>query len=243
MADFPIQNAPIDFDMNDFWGVVDSMGGLAKSCRYGVVISPPRGLRFGSPTNNFIARDLLYLCEATELPGRGFENLEIRYYGPTFKIPHRTEYSDISMTFVCRNESLERQFFDDWMELINPTTTYNFNFRDDYATQIRLFQYRDHGIENSPNYSFTLYDAFPILVNPQPVTWADDNFLRLTINFTYFNWRRDYKDQGLFERTQNQGNFAQNTQNSEAPRETTTQSNIPGVPDQPGQSAAPYAAP
>ena len=45
-----------------------------------------------------------------------------------------------------------------------------------------------------PTYAFTLYKAYPLLVNSQPVTWTDDNFLRLTVNFTYTEWRREGKD-------------------------------------------------
>jgi hypothetical protein len=206
MASYNINNAPSTLDMNTIKSYSDDSGGLARSCRYAVMISLPTGLTQSNYLNNNIdtlsaSQDLTYLCEATEFPGRGFENLEIRYYGPTFKIPHRSEYMPINMTFLCKNASYEREFFDDWMELINPTTTFNFNFRDDYATIIKMYQIDDVG---NPSYAFTLYDCFPILVNPQPVTWGDDNFLRLTVNFTYTKWYRENKDnvsyngQGLF---------------------------------------------
>lgn len=202
MASFQINNAPVEFDMEAFMSISHDMGSLARSCKYAVMITTPRGMLINQGNQSQqaigsgqITRDLAYLCESAELPGRGFENLELRYYGPTFKMPHRSEYMPINVTFLCRNNSAEREFFDDWMELINPTTTYNFNYRDDYASTIRVFTYDE---ESKPTYSYTLYDAFPILINPQPVTWADDNFLRLVVNITYTKWRREYKDEGLY---------------------------------------------
>lgn len=211
MASFPINNAPETLDMATVHSIMDDAGGLAKSCRYAVVITPPGNIlnngpsisnirNIGNPNSASIATsDLTYLCEATEFPGRGFESLDMRYYGPNFKIPQKTAYEDINMTFLCRNQSLEREFFDDWMELINPTSTYNFNFRDDYCTIIRIYHFSD--VEDGmfsevpePTYAFTLYKAYPLLVNSQPVTWTDDNFLRLTVNFTYTEWRREGKD-------------------------------------------------
>jgi len=138
-----------------------------------------------------INKDLTYLCEATELPGRAFTNVDLRYYGPQFKIPYLSVYEDLNMTFLCRTESFEREFFDNWMESINPTTSFDFAYRDDYSTTIELFQYSE---QSKAVYQWALFDAFPIFINPQPVTFADDNIQKLTVTFTYTKYRRNNKD-------------------------------------------------
>ena len=209
MASFPIINAPQSFDMNTFLNVSDDYFSLAKSCRYAVTITPPPGLLSGGGQTNVdntsISQDLTYLCESAEFPGRAFESLEVKYYGPTFRIPHKSDYEPINLSFICRNGGAEREFFDDWMDLINPTDTYNFNYRDSYATNLRLFSFDEF---NNATYSFTLVDAFPIFVNPQPVTWADDNFLRLVVNITYTKWIREGKSgNGYYTDTNTVGIF------------------------------------
>jgi hypothetical protein len=138
---------------------------------------------------------LVYLCEVAEFPGRGFINIDnLRYYGPSFKMPVQSSYEDITLTFLCRSQGLERQFFDDWMDMINPVTNFNFAYRDDYACQIDIFQFSEYATqaedESDAVYLFSLQDAWPVLVNPQPVTWADDQFLRLGVTFTYYKWTR-----------------------------------------------------
>lgn len=190
MSTINYPNAPKRFTMQDFRSASDRFGGFAKSARFAVTISPrSEVLKFLGPS---LAKDLTYLCEVAEMPGRGFLSIEgIRYYGPQFKLPFNTEYSDISLTFLCRNKQFERQFFDNWMEYINPTDTYHFRYRDNYASEINIWQFSDIGVDYAAaEYCITLHDAWPVLVNPQSATWGDDNFQRLTIAFTYSKWTR-----------------------------------------------------
>lgn len=195
MSDVPVPNSPSALTMNDALSAMGRYGGLAKSCRFAVKINPPKFLasaKARSADKNVI-KDLIYLCEAAEMPGRGFVNADVRYYGPNQKLPVLTQYEDTTMTFLCRTESYERQFFDDWMEYINPTNSFNFNFRDEYETTIEIMQFSEYGIsETQPQetYRITLHNAFPLLVNPQPMTWADDQLMRLAVTFTYHKWRR-----------------------------------------------------
>ena len=192
MASFNIQNPPEFLTMNDFRAVSDDLGGLIKSSKFAVRINP-----IGEYILNYyeFARDLTYLCEIAELPGRGFMNLDIRYYGPNHKLPFQTTYEDTSMTFLCRSSSIERQFFDDWMLVINPINSFDFNYRDQYRSEITVYQFADYSEfsdEDFPvaSYYMTLHNAYPILLNPQPMTWADDQFQRLTVSFTYTHWSR-----------------------------------------------------
>jgi hypothetical protein len=85
------------------------------------------------------------------------------------------------------------------MEIINPTSTYDFSYKDNYKCQINMFQFGEAALnanqsEPVATYAWTFHDAWPIIVNPQPVTWADDNFQRLAISFSYTKWTRTNRD-------------------------------------------------
>ena len=108
-------NVPADTTMLDFRSVIDDLGAPAKNCRFAIRILPVG-------QDNFIRRlgytamlrDLMYLSEAAEFPGRGFDYLEGRYYGPSFMAPYNTKYTgEFSVTLLTRQESYERQLFDD----------------------------------------------------------------------------------------------------------------------------------
>lgn len=200
MASFTINNPPENLRMSNFYSESIKYGSLAKSARFAIRIMPSgtNSLLLQRGYGNFM-QNFTYLCESAELPGRGFLNYDLRYYGPNLKVPYQSEYQEATMTFLCRTESFERQFFDDWMEAINPTSTYDFNYKDSYKCRIEIFQFSEkaansNNTEPVATYAWTLHDVFPILVNPQPVTWADDNFQRLSVAFTYTKWTRKNRD-------------------------------------------------
>lgn len=210
MASTVFTNPPEFLGLQDYRSTVNKNGGPSKANRFVVRINslPEKIVRRG--VYNSVLRDLSYLCEAAELPGRGFMNIDVRYYGPSFKMPFQTTYEDLNLTFLVRDLFLERQMFDDWLELINPSNTYNFNYRKDYICDIDLFQMSEievSGSSQSQNaskkvtaqYKFTFEEAWPILVNPMPVNWAEDNFNRMTVAFTYKRWHRETLDPNFFE--------------------------------------------
>ena len=145
----------------------------------------------------------MLLCEATELPGRGFDISEIRYYGPSQFIPRNSKYSDShNLTFICRQDSYERQLFDDWLEIINPSNNYDFNYPNQYYSQIDVYQLAEFantgraGLATEPRavYQWSLQKAWPMAVNPQPVTWGSQDILKLEVTFAFRNWIRPGRD-------------------------------------------------
>jgi hypothetical protein len=81
------------------------------------------------------------------------------------------------------------------MLVINPINSFDFNYRDQYRSEIDIFQFADYSEEDDDDaptakYFITLHNAYPILVNPQPMTWGDDQFQRLIVSFTYTHWSR-----------------------------------------------------
>lgn len=183
----PIPNAPENFaDPYNLIGVAGT--GFAKVCRFAVRISrPPMFTRLGPVGLDVphILRDMTFLCEAGELAGRGFDTVDIRYYGPMQKIPNNVQYNDMNLTFLCRREMNEKRFFDLWHNKINPPDTYNFAYLDEFSTNIDVFQFGEDG---KATYMQTLVKAWPISVNPMQTLWADDQIARLTVTITYQRW-------------------------------------------------------
>jgi len=143
---------------------------------------------------NDATRWLALQCEATELPGKSFTTTEVKTYGPSFKVPNQTVYNDISLTFICNNEFSERKLFDAWFETIRSPNTNNFRFpKNDngigYMTQLKIIQYEE---SSKQIYALELMDAFPIAINSQPLAWSDDNFHRLTVQFSYYKYKTLY---------------------------------------------------
>ena len=140
-----------------------------------------------------ISRYLALQCESAELPGKSLQGVDVSIYGPGFKVPYVAQYTETTLTFMCTNEFYERKLFDRWLEAIIPTDTNNPRFpkgKDSrYMTNIRVAQYDDFIRQI---YAVEMIDAFPISVAAQPLSWGDDGFHRLTVQFAYQKYRTVY---------------------------------------------------
>jgi hypothetical protein len=148
---------------------------------------------YSKTSNSQLSRYLALQCEAAELPGRTLQTADVKIYGPIFKVPYQTMYADTTLTFLCTNDFFERKLFDRWMEAIMPSDTNNLRFPKGevsrYMTNIKIIQY-DEFIKQI--YAVELLDAFPIGVAPQALSWSEDNFHRLSIQFAYQKYRVIY---------------------------------------------------
>lgn len=217
-------NPPTQLDMEKMFSSLNANDSVAKGCRFIVRINLSAPLLQQLRYQDQITSHLLYACESTEFPGRGFQTTEVRYYGPKQLMPNNTIYGEgINMSFICRSTSLERQFFDDWMDIINPPTSYHFKYPNQYYTDIEIFHFAEYGslrealvgesvrgiprtanpqnkYTPEPIYGFKLLKAWPSLVAPQQVTWVDADILRLQVTFSYKNWTRQGDSEKVADR-------------------------------------------
>lgn len=159
------------------------------------------------------AEKLLELrCEDAELPGRTFDTVNSRTYGPILKYPSLTSYSDINLTFLCSTNPPgtldkgfpEKMIFENWMDYINPSPNidvnpgqasfWNFNYKENYARDMEIRHYGAVPIGNSQDpestYTVRLIEVFPIAINQVSLGWGNDSVARLVVTFAYSRWER-----------------------------------------------------
>lgn len=172
-------------NVNDFRSRIGQGRDIAKANRYLVAFNMP----FEVKNAGTFGLDQTFLCETAELPGRALNTQDYRYYGPSFRMPHQSAYTDINFIIYVRSFMQDKKLFDNWIEYINPKTTYDFRFRNQYSTDINIFQYEDS--REAATYMVTLRKAYPINVNPMPLSWSDDNLHKLQVTFCYVDWFKD----------------------------------------------------
>lgn len=149
----------------------------------------------GKSSSPSITRYLSLQCETAELPGKSLNTEPIQVYNLTYEIPYQAVYTDTSFTFLCTNEFYERKLFDRWLETIVAPDTNNIRFSknslsETYMTNIKVVQYDDF---IKQIYAVEFIDAFPKTISAQPLSWSDDGFHRLTIQFAYKRFRTIYQ--------------------------------------------------
>lgn len=219
----------MSFSPNLFLSNIKAKDGLARPCRYEVILPIPayigqyisnsvieKILNFPNSAftdisdavnnaigqksntekgfNSSLTRYLALQCETAELPGKTIQTEDVKIYGPTFKVPYQTQYQETSLTFLCTNEFYERKLFDRWLEAIMPTDTNNLRFpkgsTSKYLTQITVTQFDD---VIKQIYAVKLIDAFPISIAAQPLSWAEEGFHRMTVQFAYQRFETVYE--------------------------------------------------
>jgi len=148
---------------------------------------------------------LTYRCESTNIPGRTFATTEQKFgSNPSEKHAYHTTYNDVDMTFIVTENSTinrltgkiensalpEKQLFDEWMNIINPTETYDFAYKTDYvAPNIEI---RELDSAGNLLYGVKLIDAFPISVNQLDLDWSNDGYHKLSVTFAYTRWEKSF---------------------------------------------------
>ena len=164
----------------DFSAALNKYSDAARANRFSVDI-PNVALRLairaaaGGPINLNVSgfNRGQYWCESAELPGRTFATFDRKTYGLTTKLPMQTQFSDITLTFICMANQVSgalnaaqvtpetgldvKRFFDNWMQTINPMSTgafeqdgqYNFEYKSDYAVPIEITHFDQ--FSNQPN--------------------------------------------------------------------------------------------
>ena len=158
---------------------------LARPSRFDVSIPVPLTLY---PFLN-TSRKLNFRCETAQLPSRTFATMDQKFgSNPIEKYPYQPQYNDVELTFVVSDDMSEKIFFDSWLEYINPSYTFNFKYKSDYATTVTINQY---DVASNKTYSINLIDAYPIAVNQLDLDWSNTDYHKLTVVFAYTYWQNN----------------------------------------------------
>lgn len=153
------------------------------------------GAASGVASTDKTQTNLSLSCESASFPGRGVEtNIISRTYGPHRKTPTNLIFTDITFTFRCSEDHREKQFFENWMNVIISKSTYDFGYYRDYAKTVKIHQLSRGGEAKGPAGFFThsveLEEAYPTRIDEIPLDYNADNAIeKMNVTFTFFKWR------------------------------------------------------
>ena len=185
------------FSPNFLKAQMSLLGEPARPCHYVCMITPPAGMLAGGllgGIGTFLsiagAINVSMLAEACSIPGKQIATTPFTMYGTTMKMPYGTLYDDFVVTFICSKSMVERTFFDTWASFIhNPHNNY-MHYLDEYIGTIVVVKLNDvskPGIPDAANILsvWMLQDCFPVTIQAQELSYASEDYLRLTVQFAY----------------------------------------------------------
>jgi hypothetical protein len=161
--------------INEFIASVKN-NGLARSNRYAVL--------FGNIpwVESALLKNTVMFCDQVQLPGTNFNTAEMRTYGEVRKAPYERLYEDINMSFYVDTDMSVKLFFDYWMNQIQNPVTRNFNYYENYTSDIVL-EIQD--IKNNTRYNMKLFEAFPKSIGAVQMDYNSKDIMKLSVNFAY----------------------------------------------------------
>lgn len=104
-------------------------------------VANPTVFRVQLPSiGNVTSQEVNLLCTRVNMPGKQIATYDREIGGKTEKVAYRNLYGDISMTFLLLNDYGIRDYFEQWAKLIVDPETYEPNYKNQYASQIKIEQ-------------------------------------------------------------------------------------------------------
>mgnify|MGYP003337611426 FL=1 len=108
--------------------------GLARTSRFNVIITPPKGSLIS--TTGFDNNRLILLCDKFDIPNLSLATNDIQMYGEVRSMPYQKIFDKVNMSFYVDTDMNVKKFFDIWAQLIiNPTSRFQ-SYYDQYVTQV-----------------------------------------------------------------------------------------------------------
>lgn len=173
-------------NISDFLSQVRK-NGFARLNKIAINIKPPQEL---VEILNYRDKDsyLTYYAESVIMPGQELLTTDLNFGGPTVTYPVKSEYRDITTSFLVDDDMRQKMFFDAWLNFVNPKENkYDFRYRDDYIGTIDIFQISEDGYRLS--YGVRLYEVYPVEMGEIKGSWAEQEPVRLDVKFSYRYWR------------------------------------------------------
>ena len=141
--------------------------------------------------HNANGRRVRAFCNSISMPERSIETKEIRHHGPAYKLAFDYKSADITATFYCDKFLRERSYFEMWQSAVFSTKSHNYNFYDNYVSDINIFQLGQFASRNERDdvtYAVKLFGCFPKIIGPVEYSYDANTVQTFQVTFTFRYW-------------------------------------------------------
>ncbi len=165
------------FNINDFQANISSKN-FSRTDHFEVIFTG-----FGNESY------LTYRAKSVNLPGRTANILEYFELGPEFKLGSFSNYTDVSIDFICTQDLSEREYFLSWQDLIvgnhrNERKAGNLQqeYYKNYVKTIEIYIYNETSKKTK---TVKLLEAFPTNIGDISYDWGTSEFATVNVTFAY----------------------------------------------------------
>ena len=188
--------------IEDFKSIISQKGGVARTNKFRVLFTPPKGSLFnidpeaiigsvfGGSTGNFDAKNLIndpravsFLCSGAALPGTQIQTLDFQAQKQTTKIANTYIHEEVTLKFILTNDYYIKKLFDNWLGQVVDLESHTVGYKDDYSCDIIIQQLNS---KNKVVYGVKLFEAFPTTVTGIEFdAGAENAYGEMSVTFSY----------------------------------------------------------
>jgi len=143
-------------------------------------------------------------CEVASLPGTGLSTQPYRINGPVRETVYERLFSgDLTLTFRLDSEMWLRKLFTAWQDIIYKTKTGDFDYYDNYISDIEIYQYpsqqavtqapppaqQQEQPKIKPIYGVRIQEVYPKSISSIELGYETrDTYNKQTVEFAYRKW-------------------------------------------------------
>lgn len=143
------------------------------------------------------ARRVQAFCSTIQMPERTIEMKEVKHQGPAYKIATDYKSADINATFYADKFLRERSYFELWQKAAFSNQTHNFNFYDNYVSDVNIFQLGQFASRNERDdvtYAVKLFDCYPKILSAVEYSYENNAVQTFQVTFGFRYWINYFLD-------------------------------------------------
>jgi len=143
------------------------------------------------------ARRVQAFCSAISMPERTIEMKEVKHHGPAYKIAIDYKSADITATFYADKFLRERSYFELWQKAAFSNQSHNFNFYDNYVSDVNIFQLGQFASRNERDdvtYAVKLFDCYPKIISAVEYSYENNAVQTFQVTFGFRYWINYFLD-------------------------------------------------
>ena len=162
------------------------VGGIARTNRYSVILTPPESLPVAGSNNGL--QLILLFCDQVQVPGLNISTNQNRTFGEFREVPYEKLYGDVQLSFYVDNNLSVKRLFDDWMGLIQNPYTRTFNYYKNYTTSMSI---NIEDVEDRKRYEVKLFECYPKTISAIQMDYASKDIMKLQVTMQYKYWKTE----------------------------------------------------
>ena len=184
----------VEFNLPKPGGGLSALNQIQQNTSSPAVLEEQKSFKTDNDLSNYQnnnGRRVNAFCKSIQMPERDVIMKEIKHNGPQRKFVYDFKSAAINATFYADKFLRERTYFELWQQAAYSLKSFNYNFYDNYVSDINIFQlgsFNNSNERDGVTYAVKLYDCYPKTIGTVDYSYEANDVLTFNVTFEFRYW-------------------------------------------------------